>query len=48
MIVSHLLDIAVERGCDNIYLETTDEGRPLYHSLGFRDMPDMMIYGTKN
>lgn len=42
-IVSKLLDIAVERGCDKIYLETTDEGRPVYRSLGFRDMPDMMI-----
>lgn len=48
IIVSHLLDIAMERGCDKIYLETTDEGRPLYQSLGFRDMKDMMIYGTEN
>lgn len=42
-IVRHLLELAVERGCDKIYLETTDEGRLVYHSLGFRDMPDMMI-----
>ena len=46
IIVSHLLDIAMERGCDKIYLETTDDGRPLYQSLGFRNMTDMMIYGT--
>lgn len=42
-IVSYLLDIAVNRGCGKIYLETTDDGRPVYHSLGFRDMADMMI-----
>lgn len=47
-IVRRLLDLAAERGCDKIYLETTDEGRPLYQSLGFRDMTDMMIYGTEN
>lgn len=46
IIVSHLLDIAMERECEKIYLETTDEGRPLYQSLGFRNMTDMMIYGT--
>lgn len=48
IIVSHLLDIAMERECDKIYLETTDDGRPLYQSLGFRNMTDMMIYGTEN
>lgn len=47
-IVRRLLDLAAERGCDKIYLETTDDGRPLYQSLGFRDMTDMMIYGTEN
>lgn len=47
-IVRRLLDLAAERGCDKIYLETTDEGRPLYQSLGFRNMTDMMIYGTEN
>lgn len=46
-IVRQLLDMAVERGCDKIYLETTAEGRPVYHSLGFRDMPDMMILWHK-
>ena len=45
-IVRRLLDLAAERGCDKIYLETTDGGRPLYQSLGFRNMTDMMIYGT--
>lgn len=47
-IVRRLLDLAAERGCEKIYLETTDEGRPLYLTIGFRDMPDMMIYGTEN
>lgn len=46
-IVRHLLDLAEECGCDKIYLETTDEARPVYHSLGFRDMPDMMILWHK-
>lgn len=46
-IVRHLLDIALERGCDKIYLETTNDGRPVYHSLGFRDMLDMMILWHK-
>lgn len=47
-IVRRLLDLAAERGCDKIYLESTDDGRPLYQSLGFRNMTDMMIYGTEN
>lgn len=43
-IVRHLISVAESRGCGKIYLETTTEGRPLYQSLGFRDMPDMMKY----
>lgn len=46
-IVRHLIAIAVERGCDKIYLETTEEGRPVYHSLGFRNMQDMMLWHRK-
>lgn len=46
-IIRYLLEIALERRCDKIYLETTDEARPVYHSLGFRDMPDMMILWHK-
>lgn len=42
-IVRQLVDMAMEHGCDKIYLETTDEGRSVYKSLGFRDMLDMMI-----
>lgn len=41
-IIRHLLDIARKRCCGKIYLETTDEGRPVYLSLGFRDMQNMM------
>lgn len=41
-IVRRLVQEAKERGCGKIYLETTGEGRPVYASLGFVDMPDMM------
>lgn len=41
-IVERLIDEARKTGCDKIYLETTSDGRPVYESLGFRDMPDMM------
>lgn len=43
-IVRRLIDEALRRGCGKIYLETTKEGKPVYASLGFRDMPDMMKY----
>lgn len=43
-IVKILLKEAQNRKCGKIYLETTDEGRPVYTSLGFRDLPDMMKY----
>ena len=43
-IVSHLISEAKSRGCDKIYLETTPDGRAVYTSLGFVDMPDMMKY----
>ena len=41
-IVRHLIEKAKARGCYKIYLETTPEGRPVYESLGFHDLPDMM------
>ncbi len=43
-IVSRLIDEAKRRDCGKIYLETTDAGRPVYQSLGFRDLPDIMKY----
>ncbi len=41
-IVSRLIQEAQNRRCGKIYLETTDDGRPVYQSLGFRDLPDIM------
>ena len=41
-IVKRLVSEALARGCGKIYLETTPEGRPVYESLGFHDLPDMM------
>lgn len=48
-IVKRLIEEAKQRNCGKIYLETTGEGRPVYVSLGFRELPDMMkYYGTEN
>ncbi len=43
-IVAQLIDESKRRGCGKIYLETTDDGRPVYQSLGFCDLPDIMKY----
>ena len=43
-IVEYLIARARQRDCGKIYLETTDEGRPVYSSIGFRDMEGMMKY----
>ncbi len=43
-IVSRLIHEAKHRDCGKIYLETTEDGRPVYQSLGFRDLPDIMKY----
>ncbi len=43
-IVSALIEEAKKRGCGKIYLEATEDGKPVYYSLGFKDMPDMMKY----
>lgn len=40
--VRHLIEVASKRGCGKIYLETTDAGRPVYESIGFKDMKDIM------
>ncbi len=48
-IVESLLREAKRRNCGKIYLETTSDGKPVYASLGFEDMPDMMkYYDAKN
>lgn len=44
IIVRKLIEEAKNHGCGKIYLETTSEGKPVYSSLGFKDMPDMMKY----
>lgn len=41
-IVEALIETARSHKCEKIYLETTNKGRSLYESLGFRDLPDMM------
>ena len=46
-IVSKLIEQARILDCGKIYLETTDLGRPVYASMGFRDMPDMMKLSVK-
>ncbi len=46
-IVSRLIQESKHRGCGKIYLETTDDGRPVYKSLGFSDLPDIMKYHDK-
>lgn len=43
-IVRWLLSKAREKGCGKIWLETTSAARPLYKSVGFREMPDIMKY----
>lgn len=46
-IVSYLIEDARNRNCGKIYLETTDQGKPVYQSLGFDDLPGIMkLYDT--
>lgn len=44
IIVKALVAEAKLRDCGKIYLEATSDGKPVYASLGFEDMPDMMKY----
>lgn len=46
-IVARLLEEAKTRACGKIYLETTPQGRPVYESLGFGDLPDMMKFSGR-
>ena len=41
-IVRWLVEQARQRHISKIYLETSDKGRPLYQTIGFADMKDMM------
>ena len=41
-VVEWLVNFAKKQGITKIYLETSDRGRPLYESLGFKDMKDYM------
>ena len=41
-IVRHLIEHARRNNCGKIYLEATEEGKPVYRSLGFEDMDGMM------
>lgn len=43
-IVMRLIEEAKKHDCGKIYLETTADGKPVYSSVGFEDMPDMMKY----
>ncbi|MCM1111168.1 MAG: GNAT family N-acetyltransferase [Clostridium sp.] len=47
-IVGHLVDIAKERGCGKIYLESTEMARPLYGECGFTAMENMMKYDDRS
>lgn len=42
-IVDWLCDQAKERGCEKLWLETSGEGRGLYETLGFQDLPDILV-----
>ncbi len=41
-IVNWLIDKAEDKGITKIYLETSEAGRKMYYSVGFREMKDQM------
>ncbi len=41
-LVARLADVGRDLRCGKIYLETTDNAAPIYSSLGFRPMTNMM------
>ena len=45
--IEWLVDQAIDRGVDKIYLEASAAGRRLYESVGFTDLPDFIIHGKK-
>ena len=45
--IEWLVDQAIDRGVDKIYLETSAAGRRLYERVGFTDLPNFMIHRKK-
>lgn len=43
-IIDRLIAVSKRHKAAKIYLETTDQGKPVYQSSGFTAMPDMMKY----
>lgn len=43
-IVERLVEEAKTAGCGKIFLETTAEGRSVYKSIGFDEIPDIMRF----
>ena len=41
-VVEYLIDDAKQRGTGKIYLESSDVAKPLYHEIGFADMPNYL------
>lgn len=44
-IVEFLIEDAISRGTDKIYLESSSTAKQFYHEIGFSDMSDYMKYG---
>lgn len=42
-IVNKLIEECRNRSCGKIYLESTEEAKSFYKTIGFTEMPDMMI-----
>ena len=47
-VVKYLVSKALNMGIGKIYLETTEEARNLYQSLGFKELNDYLILGETN
>lgn len=48
-IIRALIEEARKHECEKIYLETTEEGRPVYETSGFKPLPGIMkYYDTKH
>ena len=47
-VVRWLIGQAEQRGISKIYLETSEDGRPLYREIGFSDLSGYMKFTGKN